>query len=150
LVCCGLDLKGLKARLVELAGELGIDRHVSLLDSRSDVDTIYSGLDVYVQPSDAEGFSIALLEAMSHALPIVATAVGGNPEAIVNGSSGLLVAPQDVSAVAGAISVLLEDSQQSRSLGLAAFERVKNCFPLAGMVEAHKRLYEELRPLRGG
>ena len=82
LVCCGTARPEVRQRLEELVQTAGLQRHVSLLGFRPDVQTIYRGLDVYLQSSRLEGLSNALLEAMSQGLPVVATAVGGTPEAL--------------------------------------------------------------------
>jgi glycosyltransferase involved in cell wall biosynthesis len=146
LVCCGVDYEERRARLQSLAQGLGIAQCVTLLGTREHLDSFYRGLDLYVQPSLFEGFSNALLEAMSYSLPAIATAVGGNPEAIVNDMTGLLVAPNDPSALADGLMALLADAERRRAFGRAAGARCRDRFSVAAMVEAHERLYESLRP----
>jgi glycosyltransferase involved in cell wall biosynthesis len=145
LICCGFDYEEGRARLQSLADGLGIAQCVTLLGTREHLDPFYRGLDLYVQPSLFEGFSNALLEAMSYSLPVVATAVGGNPEAIVNGVTGLLVAPNDPSALADGLMTLLCDPERRRAFGRAARARCRDRFSVAAMVEAYERLYESLR-----
>jgi glycosyltransferase involved in cell wall biosynthesis len=79
-------------------------------------------------PSLADGMPNALLEAMAVARPCVATAVGGAPDAIEDGRSGILVPPGDAPALAGALDALLGDPDRARSLGEAARRRVERCF----------------------
>jgi L-malate glycosyltransferase len=148
LVCCGGDPFHLKAGVQELASELGLDRNIRLLDVRADVDTMYGGFDVYVQPSLSEGFSNAILEAMMYRLPVVATSVGGNTEAVADGLTGSLVPPDDAVALGDAVSALLSQPDRARILGEAGEQRARRLFSLATMVEAHQHLYEELRPRR--
>ena len=145
LVCCGADEFKLRSGLLDLATGLGIGSKVTLLDLRADVDSVYSALDVYIQPSLADGFSNALMEALAHGLPCVATAVGGNPEAIVDGVTGLLAAPNDPAALAAAACALIDDPRRAQLLGESAAERARR-FSLPTMVALHERLYEELRP----
>jgi len=105
LVCCGEDDKhfllpeyryclardGRRERLQELVCGLGLGQNVMLLGDRQEMDSFYRGLDLYVHASRSEGLSNDILEAMSYALPIVATGVGGTPEAIEDGICGILV-----------------------------------------------------------
>jgi glycosyltransferase involved in cell wall biosynthesis len=131
------------SRLGALVGELGLESNVALLPSRSDVSSIYRGLDLYVHPSCNEGFSNSILEAMSHALPVVATRVGGTPEAVVHGVAGLLVPKDDVDALSTAILEMLSNPERARKFGEAGRQRVAFCFTVDRMVEAYARLYEE-------
>lgn len=101
-------------------------------------------LDMFVLPSRAENFPIALLEAMSWALPSVATSVGGIPEMIESGTSGLLVPPDDVDALAAAIVDLIDRPTRARGIGAAAATRVAGHYdPEEGgraMVEVYRSL----------
>jgi len=141
LVCCGLKGFGIDGRLEVMARELQIDDHLSLLDSRPDVDVFYRGVDLYVHPSLSEGFSNSILEAMSHSLPVVATAVGGNPEAVVEGVTGLLVPAGDPVALSEAIVTLVDDAPRRRTSGRAGFERIQQKFSVRAMVEGYESLY---------
>jgi glycosyltransferase involved in cell wall biosynthesis len=84
---------------------------------------------------------MAILEAMAAGLPVVATAVGGVPEIVVEGETGLLVAPGDPAALAGALSRLVEDPALRRRLGAAGRERVRARFDLDAMRAAHVEVY---------
>ena len=92
----------LRSELVATAARLGLASHVQMLGDRADIEEILAAVDVFVLPSRTEGMSNALLEAMAMALPVVATAVGGTPEVIAEGRSGLLVPSDDPSAMAAA------------------------------------------------
>jgi glycosyltransferase involved in cell wall biosynthesis len=85
--------------------------------------------DIFLLPSTSEGLPVALLEAMAYGKPIVATRVGGIPDVLADGSEGLLVAPGDVGALAGAVGELVGDPGRARALGRAAKERVAELGP---------------------
>ena len=144
LICCGIMTPATGSGLAALVRELGLKSNVALLPSRSGVSSIYRGLDLYVHPSRYEGFSNSLLEAMSHALPVVATNVGGTPEAVVNGVTGLMVPKDDRHALAGAILEMIANSERAKSFGHAGRQRVVRCFTVERMVEAYARLYDEV------
>ncbi|HWK12231.1 MAG TPA: glycosyltransferase, partial [Vicinamibacterales bacterium] len=103
-----------------LAQQLGVADSVQLLGSRRDVAALLSTADVYVQPSLQEGYSNAILEAMAAGLPVIATAVGGNTEAVTDGATGLLVPPADVAALASAMRQLLANPVAARVMGARA------------------------------
>ena len=94
--------------LRRLAAELGLSDRVHLLGLRDDVETVFAAADVFVQPSLSEGLPLAVLEAMANGLPVVATRVGGIPEAVVDGKTGLLVPPGDPAALAAALAAVLD------------------------------------------
>lgn len=124
--------------------ELGLDPNFLFLGSRQNVSEILACCDIAVLPSQAEGFSNALLEYMAIGLPTVATDVGGNPEVIENGITGLLVRPSDPTALAAAISSLLENPHFSAQLGAAGRERVRRHFDFAQLTSNVDALYTEL------
>jgi glycosyltransferase involved in cell wall biosynthesis len=144
LLCCG-HAKACKQELEEVVRELGIEQRVKLLPSQECISDVYHSLDLYVHSSTHEGFSIAIVEAMAHGLPVVATAVGGNPEAVLDGVTGLLVPPKDPARLAEAIVDLLNDPDRQRSFGRAGRERAIRHFSLSTMLEAHERLYESFQ-----
>ena len=151
LVCCGLNVRGLKQRLEDMVRELHLEERVKLLDSQESVSDVYRSLDLYVQSSTHEGFSNAIVEAMAHGLAVVATSVGGNPEAVMDGVTGLLVPPKDPARLAEAILELLGDPDRRHSFGRAGRERACRHFSLKAMLEGHARLYESFQsaqPLR--
>ncbi len=143
LVCCGGGIPGVKPRLDALATELGLDGNVFLLDLQLDVDRIYRGLDLYVHPSDTEGFSNSLLQGMAHGLPVVATRTGGNPEAVTDSQTGLLVPPGDPVRLSAAMLSVLRDATLAASLGRAAREKVRESFQFHHQLNGYTRLYEE-------
>ena len=108
-------------------------------------ETVFTAADVFVQPSLSEGLPLAVLEAMASGLPIVATRVGGIPEAVVDGETGFLVAPGEPAALATALARVLEADDQGASLGIAARERAAAHFSVDSMADHYRRLYHELR-----
>jgi glycosyltransferase involved in cell wall biosynthesis len=131
-----------EVELREQARRLGIEARVRFLGLRTDVPALLAIGDVFVQPSLSEGLSIAMLEAMAAARPVVTTRVGGNPELVVGGETGLLVEPADATALATAVIRVLTDAGEARRLGVNGLERVKSCFSVASMVQAYQAVYD--------
>jgi glycosyltransferase involved in cell wall biosynthesis len=102
--------------LRQLAAQLGVETRVKFLGRRRDVGTCLAMADVFVFPSLLEGFGIALAEAMFKGLPCIATRVGPVPELIIDGQTGLLVAPGAVDELADAMLVLCRDPAQREML----------------------------------
>jgi sugar transferase (PEP-CTERM/EpsH1 system associated) len=130
--------------LKQLAGELALDRHVRFLGEVRDVPALLEAASVFVLPSLTEGISLTLLEAMARGLPVVATRVGGNPEVIVDGETGLLVPVQAPADLAAAMLRLCRDPEASRQMGLAGRRRVEQHFDVRRMVADYEALYLQL------
>jgi glycosyltransferase involved in cell wall biosynthesis len=131
----------LRAELILEAARLGIAPHVQWLGDLADVSTVLAALDVFVLPSRTEGMSNALLEGMAMALPVVATAVGGTPEVISDGQSGLLVPADNPSAMAAAIGRVLDDAAFAARLGAAARHTVEERYGARSMVRRLEAVY---------
>jgi glycosyltransferase involved in cell wall biosynthesis len=97
-----------------------------------------------VQPSLKEGFPLSVLEGMADGVPIVASQVGGVPEVVVSGETGILVPPADASALAEAMRTLLENAALRCKLGTTAANMVRECFSAQRMAEEIAALYREL------
>ncbi|MGQ9512036.1 MAG: glycosyltransferase family 4 protein [Thermodesulfitimonas sp.] len=110
---------------------------------REDLPALLNAFDLFVLPSVSEGFGLAALEAMAAALPVVATTVGGIPEVVVDGETGILVPPRDAAALAAAIGRLLGDPELAAKMGQAGRERVRKLFTVERMARAVMALYEE-------
>ncbi len=134
----------LRGELEVMAGELGIKEEVIFLGSRNDIPALLSIIDLFVLPSLEEGFSNAILEAMAAGKPVVATRVGGIPEAVVHEETGLLVPPKDPKALADAIIRVLSDPELAMRMGKAGRDRVIREFSLDRMVRSLEQVYEEL------
>ncbi len=103
-----------------------------------------SSLDLYVQPSRSEGLSLSLLEAGAAGLPLIASAVGGIPEIIRHGKTGILVPAEDVVALEKAISWLISQPESREKLGLGAAVDVKSRFAEEKMLKETEKVYEEI------
>ncbi len=119
-------------------------RFARLLGFVEDVRGVLSAADVFVMPSRWEGFGLAAAEAMAAGLPVIATKVPGLREVVVDGQTGVLVAPDDVQTLAEAILQLVGDRRERRRLGEAGRARVAEQFAIASNVAAHERLYAEV------
>ena len=137
-----------RAEFEAKVSELGLQSNFLFLGSRQNVPEILACCDIAVLPSQAEGFSNALLEYMAMGLPTVATDVGGNPEVIENGVNGLLVKPNHPASLADAISSLLENPHFASQLGSAGKERVRRHFNFAQLTSNVDALYTELLQAR--
>jgi glycosyltransferase involved in cell wall biosynthesis len=130
--------------LEQRAAALGIAGRIKFLGWVDNLSSVLPRWDIFVLPSLEEGFPIAALEAMATGLPVVASAVGGVPELVVDGETGWLVPPGDVARLAARLQPLLRDPEQRRSMGAAAAARVRDHFSLAQMTENFSNLYDEL------
>lgn len=115
---------------------------VFLLGKRYDVQYLLTMSDLFVFPSLHENLSIALLEAMSNALPVVATHVGGNPEVVVDGETGILIPHRDPSTLAKAMSLLAINLELRKQMGMAGRRRVEQYFSIPIQVQNLDRIYK--------
>ncbi|MCD6359292.1 MAG: glycosyltransferase [Armatimonadetes bacterium] len=134
--------RGIGGNLKRISIDFGIASKVRFLGLRDDIPQLLAVSDISVLPSHEEGFSNVILESMAAALPIVATNVGGNSEAVVNGVTGWLVPPKNPDAMAEKIVDLLHDPQKARSWGKQGRKRVNKKFTIERMVQEHIKLYE--------
>lgn len=131
-------------RLKNHAKSLGVTENILFTGRRSNIPEILSLIDVFVLPSLAEGLGRSLLEAMAAGRAIVAANVGGIPEAVENGKSGILVPPGNPRALAQAIAHLLDNPLQAQEMGTAARKRAELVFDQTTMIDRICSLYEEL------
>jgi glycosyltransferase involved in cell wall biosynthesis len=133
--------------LERLAEDLGVRGAVRFLGLRRDIPDVLGAATLAVNCSAFEGSPLSVLEYMDAGLPIVATAVGGVPELIESGATGLLVPPGDPAALGAAIAELLRDPRRAIEIGSSARERRRSEFGLDTMVRRVEALYcELLRP----
>jgi glycosyltransferase involved in cell wall biosynthesis len=136
---------GPERQTLELQSEaLGISERVLFLGSRSDVPALLRCCDVFALASLYEGLPISTLEAMAACRPVVATAVGGTPEAVIDGVTGLLVPARDSVALAAAIKGILGNPRRAQAMGAAGHERVSRHFSKTQMVAHVLRVYEDV------
>jgi sugar transferase (PEP-CTERM/EpsH1 system associated) len=110
---------------------------------RPDIPAVLRSLDVFVLPSQAEGISNSILEAMASGLPVIATAVGGNPELVLDGQTGYLVPANNPEAMAEAMAVYWEQRQLMQQHGAAGLEHTLTQFSLEGMVSRYLAVYDD-------
>jgi sugar transferase (PEP-CTERM/EpsH1 system associated) len=125
----------------------GLEASVHLAGEARDVPSILREFDVFALPSKAEGTSMSVLEAMASGVPIVASAVGGTPDLLDHGRCGVLVAPNDVDALADALADLLLAPERRRDLAAAARARVMSEFDEAVVAKRYEGLYRGVDPL---
>ncbi len=109
---------------------------------RADIPDMMRGLDLFVLPSLREGISNTILEAMASGLPVVATRVGGNPELVEEGRTGMLVPPADPVAMAEAIRTYLADPEKRIRHGQAGRKRAEARFSMEAMVNGYLAVYD--------
>jgi len=129
--------------LIEQALALRVADHVVFTGRRDDVPAVTAALDVAALPSYREAQGLSILEAMALSRPVVATAVGGIPEVITDGVSGLLVAPHDPVALGQAIVRVLRNHQLADMLGRAGHDTVHDRFCIELMVHAVEAIYDD-------
>lgn len=140
---------GIKNELEEQARRLGLGSRIAFTGFRSDVPDLLSEVAISVLPSLSEGTSNTLLESMAAGIPVIATRVGGNPEVVEDGVSGLLVTPRDAAALAGAAGRLLDDEDLALRLGAAGMRRVSELYSIQGSVRQTENLYQALVESKG-
>jgi glycosyltransferase involved in cell wall biosynthesis len=140
LMVIGRD-DGIGDQLQAQAAQLDLSESVIWMGERSDVEAILPAADAGLLVSHQEGFSNALIEAMAQGLPMIATSVGGNIDAIVDGRSGWLVPVQDPVSLSEAIVKMASDPQARAAMGRAARERMLTMFSQVGCVDRYERLY---------
>lgn len=133
-----------RGALEGLAKTLGIDDRVSFLGYREDISRLLSSCDLFVLPSLFEGLPISVLEAMAAGKPVVATAIGGTSEAVVDGATGFLVPPADSSALAACIRRVISDRALALRLGQSGRARAVAEFSSGSMVRGVVKAYDEL------
>jgi glycosyltransferase involved in cell wall biosynthesis len=131
--------------LERLAGELKLaPEQVRFLGFRTDVSDLLSAADFFALPSHTEGLPLSVLEAMAHGLPVVATPVGGIPEIVTEGESGILVPVDEPEALARTIARLVQDAGLRRSMGEAGARAARERFSFDGMARQYEALYDQL------
>ena len=143
-VLLGADTNGEADRLRRLALQLGVNHAVEIRAWMENPRPVFQEADVVTLPSRSEGFGRVLVEAACLAKPVVASRVGGISEVVVDGETGLLIPPDDPSALAEALLRLLRDPHLCHKLGAAARERALARFTARQHVEGVEAVYSEL------
>ena len=111
---------------------------------RENAAALLAEVDVFALPSWTEGMPLVVLEAMAQRRPVVATPVGGTPEVVLDGETGLLIPPRDPDALAEALRRLLADNDLRRRMGDAGYERVRTRFSADAMTSRMLEVYDEV------
>lgn len=130
----------LMANLQDLIHSLGISKRVFLLGYRKDVPNILADADIFVSSSRFSAFDLSILEAMSMGLPIIATNVGGNPEAVKD--AAILIAPEDYTAISKSILKISSDKELGRSLSLKAKKLYLDKYTIESMTSNYIKIYK--------
>lgn len=138
----------LRGELQAMARQLGIAESVHFQGIAADVRPWLASFDLFVLPSLQEGLPTVLLEAMAAGRPVVASRVGGIPEVVIDGRTGLLVPAGDPQALAAALDRLLRDPEMRQAMGQAGRERAVQAFGLERMLRQLEKEYEELLSAR--
>jgi glycosyltransferase involved in cell wall biosynthesis len=136
--------------LRDKALSMGIGAYVFFAGYRQDIHRCYAIMDVSVLTSFSEGLSITLLESMGCGIPVVVTRVGGNPEVVLDGSTGFLVPPGDVPAFAERTIRLLRDRELRKRMGEEARRRVERQFRIQDVASRYVEIYAGLLSGTGG
>jgi len=134
----------LRDSLEKMTRSLAIDEQVVFWGARSDLPALLRRATVGVNSSRIEGLCNAIIEYMAAKLPVVATDVGGNPEIVVEGKTGLLVPSGNAQALAGAIVRTVTDRSMADRFGLAGRRRVETHFSIQRMVAETQKVYDEV------
>lgn len=140
----GMTGNNVEEQLKKRVSELGLEQCVHFLGYRRDIAEVLSVIDILVAPSLSEGFSNTIVEALYMRKAVVATNVGGNPEIIKEGQTGLLVKPADPEAIASAVLRLLNDKESALRMGESGRECVKKYFTIDKMMEKTMDIYKTL------
>ena len=136
--------KGYKEKLLSLADSNGLKDKVIFTGFREDIPELLASFDLFVLPSRSEGFGRANLEAMAMGKPVISTNIGGIPEVVLDGVTGILVSPGKPKALSHAIMRLLDDPGLRESMGREGRRRVEGHFTLKTHVQGIEKIYREI------
>jgi glycosyltransferase involved in cell wall biosynthesis len=134
----------LKEELKILCADLKIERNVIFAGERNDIPEILSLTDIFVLPSLREGLSLTILEAMACGKPVIATNVGGIPEVVKDGVSGILVSPKDPEALHSAMNELLDNRKKLKKMGYNGKRVCNESFDSKTMIGKIEDLYDSI------
>lgn len=132
--------EGYASSLKGLTKEKGVEEYVEFLGWRDDVPEILGDSDIFVLGSQAEGVPQVIREAMYARLPVVATAVGGVPETIIQGETGFLVPPNDSEKMGAYLRTLVKDNEKRKNMGENAFQYARKKFSKESWIKSYSEL----------
>jgi N-acetyl-alpha-D-glucosaminyl L-malate synthase BshA len=124
--------------------ELGICSKITFIGNLPLVEEVLVGADLFLLPSETESFGLAALEALSCRVPVIATAVGGLPEVVLDGKTGFLLPKGDVEGMARAAAVLLDDDAMRQEFGDAARNDAVERFAVEKVVQQYRDVYNSV------
>ena len=130
------------ANIKSQVDSLGLNGSVKLLGFRNDIEDILNEMDVFVVTSDYEGISIAILEAMSLSMPVIATNVGGIPETVIDQKTGYLI-ERNATSLAKALELLSSDKEKVKEMGRIAYQHFNSHFLQKNVISQYKNIYEK-------
>lgn len=133
-----------RKELEKLTRKLKLQEKIAFTGFVKDVEKELEEIDIYIQPSLSESFGLAIIQAMSLGIPVVATNTGGIPEVVTTGKSGILVEAGKPAALATGILELLRDKEKARKLGRLGAEEAKIKFNLKDMIKETEKIYERV------
>jgi glycosyltransferase involved in cell wall biosynthesis len=146
-LCMGEDW-GIRRQLEHLCQDLGIHRYFTFLEGmHTNMPEFFRLLNILISASYEEGFSNVILEAMASGKPVIATSVGGTPEAVLHNITGLLIPPKDPVALAHGMMMLLNNPELATRLGYSGRKRVEEYFSMEKMLDKLQTMYLELSEL---
>jgi len=138
-----------RTEVERLSEDLGLQEQIRFLGIRPDVPELLAAIDAFVLSSNSEGNPLCVLEAMAAGRPVISTAVGGIPQLVQDGRSGLLTPPGDEEALSEAMLRLLNDPQLVVAMGTQSAELARASFDVGSMTRAYEDLYTSLLSSRG-
>ncbi len=136
--------EGFEEQVRSFVRDHGLEQVVRFLGWRNDIPAVMNALDLLVMPSFNEGLPLVIFEAMAAGKPVVATRIAGNPEAMAEDVTGLLVGPGDPDALTNAVRWMIEHPEKAREMGAAGRDRVRTVFSPERMAAEYERLFEEV------
>ncbi len=137
----------LRDELEQAVAADGLSDIVRFAGFRKDLPKWLGGLDILAHPADMEGLGVSLLQASAAAVPIIASRAGGMPEAVLNGVTGMIIAPGDVPALTASLRRLLDDSALRLNMGQAGRKRILQEFSIAAMIAGNLAVYNAVLAL---
>jgi glycosyltransferase involved in cell wall biosynthesis len=134
-------------RLIGLVEQNNLKKQVVFLGKRADARRLLTIADICVLPSVSEGMSNAILEYMAASKPVVATRVGGNPELVVDGKTGILVDKENSTRIKEALLPLIQDGTMRHQMGKAGLKRIMDRFQMPNMIAAYDHLFATAVPM---
>jgi glycosyltransferase involved in cell wall biosynthesis len=134
----------LREEIEQLVEQYALSHRVRFLGNRNDVADILAAADVFALASDWEGNPLSVMEAMAAGKPVLSTAVGGVPELVEDGRTGILTPKGDVTGLASAMKELIDNPDRRLAMGMQGARKAMECFDVCGMGRSYENLYDQI------